>query len=569
MAFLPRLRVKQSVSPRCPTDADSLLAATQKELWPLFVQLRKVLNWAAQYVGLVQVDASQEPVPLTSAVKAGPGVTITETGTSPGKQLQFAADPAAITNIVNVTNISNVTAAQSGATLFLCQIPDALLRSDCLYYSVLGMGYGLQWDVDWTQIAGVSTYQANATGSMTVLLGYTAGLPAIPAGARFFVLNTSGRQERNGIYEVVTPMSLTGNAVIRRVADANTPSGLCHNMAVKIADIGNGTSAYLTLTTADPIVVDTTALTFSSSPTRTSSASTNLLTPSQTSVASTSTLSQTANAMLGGSNDVAFFADGTFITKAGTPDAATVPKGPWMVKALLNSGAGFEPANPPRCDFKFRVVHVDNSTDADFLTVSSPPISATTPTLYTFQGNLGADVTIVPTDRIEARMYAHSYGAAVNVVLTWQNATRDTRIITTLALGGFGSGVHDDLTGRDNPNAHAFVCSVTEAGGLVPTVTANTVVVTPSVSGVTISGISTAGLTTGVKLNLVFKLPVTIANQATEACPAGYAPFYTFNMGGTPQSPKIDQNDSRVEVQYFATELDLSPCFVLNSGPLS
>ena len=563
MSFLPRLRVEQSVSPRQPAE-DSLLVTVQKELWPLFIELRKVLNWAATYVGLVQVDASQEAVTLEEAAVAGTGVTITKIGTTPNKQLQFAANASEITNIVNVTNITE--SSTTGSTLFPCDIPDPLLRPDCTGYIAFGEGYG--WG-GWSAIDGLSTWQYDTLGTLNRYVN-TGDVPVV-AGERLFADSAGLATTHDGPYEVVNPGDGASYPVIRRVPDANTPTGLCHNMAVRVLDIGDGTSKYRTLSTADPIVVDTTALTFATNSTRTSTAAQHLLTPPQvgTSGADSDTLVMVTTADAGGANDVSMFPDKTFVTLAGTPGSATIPKGKWQAIARLGAGSGFNPATPPRVDFKFRVVHADMTTEADFLTISSPPISVATNSIYSAEAVLAADVTISPTDMTEMRAYAHSSGGAVNVVLIWQNAARDTRFITTLAMGGFGSGVHDDLSGRDNPNAHAFVCSVTEAGGLIPTVTAPTVVVTPSSSGATMSGISTAGLTTGVKLNLIFQLPCVIANQATEACPAGYAPFYTFNMMGTPQSPSIEQALGRVEVQYLATELSLSPCFVILAGPLS
>jgi hypothetical protein len=109
-------------------------------------------------------------------------------------------------------------------------------------------------------------------------------------------------------------------------------------------------------------------------------------------------------------------------------------------------------------DFKFRVKHVDNSTDADFLTCSSPPLTSATAAIYSFQGKLAVAVTLVPTDRIECRMYGHATGAATQIChIEWQNPSRDTRIVTTLSLGGFGGGgvsVHNDLTGRSEPDCH-------------------------------------------------------------------------------------------------------------------
>jgi hypothetical protein len=53
-------------------------------------------------------------------------------------------------------------------------------------------------------------------------------------------------------------------------------------------------------------------------------------------------------------------------------------------------------------------------------------------------------------------MYGHATGAATQVCyIEWQNPFRDTRIVTTLSLGGFsGGGVHNDLTGRSASDCH-------------------------------------------------------------------------------------------------------------------
>jgi hypothetical protein len=579
MSFLPIRKIEVPVSDRQP-DSGSLLIAVQKEVWPFLKQVRKVVNWAVDWLGLVAVDATDTPGTLEMKAQPGVGVTITKTGTPGTRTLVFAANASEITNIVNVTNITESTT--SGSTLFPCDIPDSLLRQACV-----GIMYeGAAWASIFTAIAGISTWRSVYAGPL-LIDGAGAMAPATVArdGDRLFVFEGTAH---DGIYEVVdcgihntdgsiwdgSGGSSSTKPVIRRAIDANVPASLCHNMAVQIVKrtvLATHNGDYFTLTTADPIVVDTTALTFTYSGTRTSGAGSFLLTPSQvgTSGADSLTFDAGVAASSGGGppNDVAFFADGSFVTLTGTPGGSTIPKGKWQAPCRLYVTSP-DLANPPRVDFKFRVKHVDNSVDADFLTISSPPITTSIPTLYTPEANLAADVTIAPTDRIEYRIFGHANGAITqDIHIVWQNASRDTRIITTLSMGGFGTGVHNDLTGRESPNAHAFVCSVSEAGGLIPTITAPTVVVTPSSSGATMNGISTTGLNTGVKLSLVFKLPCIIANQASPG--AGYAPFYTFNMMGTLQSPSIEQANGRVEVQYFATELSESPCFVINAGPLS
>lgn len=582
MALFKRYQPPQP-APTRPPNEDGLLNWILREAHPFLIQTQRWLSRCVSYMGKVGVDDTDYPGVAEDKLVATTGVTITKTGPAGDRQLVFGANATEITNIVNTTTIVN--APTTGATLFPCDIPDPLLRGDAVGLLPHGSGVGFGDGFTWFVIPGQSRWQAGMAGPLVPYGGTLQAQDGDLIFAWSSVPYGAYEPQSYGLYRVVdcgfhwvptpghpeTLMGQSTKAVIERASSANTPAGLCHGMTVHIVgrDAVEHNGDYFTLTTADPIVVDTTALTFTYSPTYTSGAVTNLLTPAQTAVADSLMWSSGVACSNGGyvANDVAFFVDGQFVTKAGTPGAATIPAGPWTVYAKLRVTSP-DLVTPPRVDFKFRVKHVDNSTDADFLTCSSPPLTSSVDAIYSFQGNLAAPATIVPTDRIEMRMFGHATGTTVqSIVLTWQNVTRDTRVVTTLALGGFGSGVHDDLTGRENPNAHAFVCSVTEAGGLLPAITANTVVVIPSASGATINGISTTGLTTGVKLNLVFKFPVTLANQASVG--AGYAPFLAFSMGGSLQSPEIDQNNGRVEVQYFASELSASPCFVINAGPLS
>jgi hypothetical protein len=447
-----RYEVKQPVSPRLPNDEKSLLEALKKELWPLFNQLRGVLNWSVRWLGLVQVDDNQTPVALADAVVAGTGVTITQIGTTPAEQLEFKANATEITNIVNTTTIVNAPAA--GATLHTALTWDPLLRAPCTGYSSLGAGYGLGW-FEWTQISGLSTWQRS---NANPLLRYVvAGNVPMVAGERFFI-NNSLVKERDGIYEVVTQGDgVSLSAVIRRTTDANTSVTLCHNMAVNVLDIGDGTSRYHTLSTADPIEVDTTELAWTIASTRTSTAGTFLLTPGQlASEHASSSDIYNSTSVKATDNDKLLAAPGDFVTKAGTPGISILPGGIWNFYALLHVTAANLTTPPVVYAFVY-LKHIDDSVTGPFIYSSSPPITATVPTLHSWQvsADAGSMPAILPTDRIEVRFFAHTTASSyIAVNLTWSDALHTTRIVCPFQTGGQATGIHNDQTGRSEPDCH-------------------------------------------------------------------------------------------------------------------
>ena len=448
MAFLPRLRVAQPVSPRQP-DKDSLLITTQKELWPFFQQVRKVLNWAAKYIGMVQVDASQEPAYAVDALVAGTGVTIAETGTTPNKKLQFSANPSEITTIVNTTIIE--TAAVTGATLYPAATPDPLLRPGVRALSAIGLGYGLNFTDDCVSIPGLYTWRRINTDPILAYVDGGAGNFAFSVGDRFAVLNAYGAfgapAKYNGIYELLTQGDgLLQAAVFRRTDDANTSATMGSGTTVQVSGVGVAFAGqYIQFTTATP-TLDTTEITYTIPYTYSAPSTTALLTNSQVALASTATADAGAAVTTSSPNDLPLMASGSWVTLARTPGASGIPAGKFSVQQLAYVTVP-DFVTPPRINWKLRVVHFDGSADADFLLLFSPPITATVPTLQTFEANLAAPVTISPTDRIEARAYAHATGTTtVDVRLIWNNAARDTRIITTLQVdsGGLGGPVDPD-----------------------------------------------------------------------------------------------------------------------------
>ena len=179
--------------------------------------------------------------------------------------------------------------APPGATpemfLYPSEAPDPLVRASVTCYSGFNFHPNPSQTYDengsfaggtihyWTQIAGVSTWQRNDPGALygssTADSGgesdSTMSYP-LQAGDRFLLSATEFAQYQ-WIYEVVDPGSPTTPAIIRRPADANTPTTVCNGAAVEIVGGGirNGFTAYgigtfTAITTSDPIAVDVTVL---------------------------------------------------------------------------------------------------------------------------------------------------------------------------------------------------------------------------------------------------------------------------------------------------------------------
>jgi len=102
MAAWSIFKVKQPVSDRQP-DKNSLLPWAQKEVHPLLQQLRRLLNWAMDFLGFVRVDATDTPGSLVDKlVVTGPGLTATVTGVEGDRKLMLAANIAGADPLFNI-----------------------------------------------------------------------------------------------------------------------------------------------------------------------------------------------------------------------------------------------------------------------------------------------------------------------------------------------------------------------------------------------------------------------------------------------------------------------------------
>lgn len=346
-----------------------------------------------------------------------------------------------------------------GAYLYPALVSNPLLRT--AVRGLIASG-GEIWTFGTTavQISGVSTWQESVTpGPLYLKDNSGSGTIRARDGDRVLGVVDGGTSTHAGIYEVVdcgihTPSggewpgsgpAVTTKAVIRRATDANTPAGLCHGMVVQVT--GGASFQYngdwFTLSTADPIVVDTTPIAFSHSGTAPAGDQHELLTGAQltTEGASSADADTVATASAGGDGYLL-----AFETLAGTPGASAIPAAPWTFEheaIWLDADLGGETV------LRWEVYKDVGGVPALLFTAESPPIHNTTPAPLAYQFD-GAPYAISPTDRLNAIGVVHTTSVTpVTLHLRYNSATRGTRIKTPFTFATPGTLDHQLLVDRD------------------------------------------------------------------------------------------------------------------------
>lgn len=469
MRFLPRVRVQLPVSPRQP-DEKGLLAWVQRELHPLLQQFRRVLNWCAEYCGLIGVTISDTPGTLETKALQGSGITITKTGAAgtilvPGHQaLVFSADvdtivqtiinnPTTVQIITNTITVVQQTPLVIESTLYPAKVNDPKLRTPVRALAAFGAGYGLPILVEFNPTGALYTWQRANTNP--VLAYIPAGNVPLAVGDRFVVANTetlgTGQSLYSGIYELLTQGDgASVYAVIRRTSDSNTPALLCTGMAVQITGVGMGGEGDYFKLTAGVTTVDVDAPTWtlgSYSPTE----AFELLTGPQLSsegANNVDTLTISATGIAGIDLTQPFAT--SFETIVGTPGIASFPAAltTFDVESITLSGCTGT-----------AVLQAGLYINGVTLIVlgTSQPLPNDTTTNFSFQAAPAAPVSMSPTDRISV-VYFLKYTSSlpVSVLLTYSSPSRRTRITVPfqMALTGGSTGRHQDLSGRELLNQH-------------------------------------------------------------------------------------------------------------------
>ena len=227
MSIFRRLKIAQPVSPRQP-DKDSLLIWAQREVVLTLQQLRKVLNWATDWLGYVAIDKTDTPGLLPDKLLVDATMTETIGGPEGARTLTLGANAAGIvteinndqtliTNItntilsdpVNVTNITQTivenpvnvtiineaqpTPATVASKLYSAEIPDPRDHGQCVcvFKAFYACG-GSLWD-GWTEVSP-GVMQKDVAGPISSLqFDGVEVIPPRPVGGRRSPTSSSGR----------------------------------------------------------------------------------------------------------------------------------------------------------------------------------------------------------------------------------------------------------------------------------------------------------------------------------------------------------------------------------------
>lgn len=254
MAFKKR-RLIQAISDRCPKDAESLLEATKKEIWPFLQQVRRLI-WDATGSGdsggdttvvvnegdTTVINTTINPSPFDDHLVKARTLDQTSVGGLSEKTKAGNRISLSVTNDSGVEKLLigaiDQPATVSGAYLRLAGVTDPNLRAPvrCLAASgiVTGQGGSLAIGLNfggWQQIGGAAGTWTWRRAYNGVLQGYSSFATITCAvGDRILVsqaFDFSGSPVISpyiGIYEVIDPGTTNTPPIIRRSADANTAS---------------------------------------------------------------------------------------------------------------------------------------------------------------------------------------------------------------------------------------------------------------------------------------------------------------------------------------------------------
>jgi len=110
MAIFRRYKIAQPVSDRQP-DKASLLIWAQREVVLVLKQLRRVVNWAVDWLGYVGIDLTDTPGLLPDKLKVDSTMTETVGGPEGSRTLTLGASAAGVVNLIteNTTEVTNLT----------------------------------------------------------------------------------------------------------------------------------------------------------------------------------------------------------------------------------------------------------------------------------------------------------------------------------------------------------------------------------------------------------------------------------------------------------------------------
>ena len=448
-----------------------------------------------------------------------------------------------------------------GGKLYTANIADAFQRPsvDCLFRAAGGcVPYLFQ---GFTQIA-TGVWRKDNTDPMADTCDTDGVTPFV--GMRVLAWSgalTDDDRAMSGPYVVdniggivedpITHVFSYNHAQLHRAPDADSSAEVYHGLyqAVLGGTVYEGMT--LQLSTADPIELNVTPLTWAIVSPPTPAPTKELLTAAQLSLATPTIV--TASAEVG--------------TSTGEQDLVTCTEH----DAVL--GGAVIPGDQP---FRFHVrawVVVDDpeatttvrcylrGTNGSFVLVATTQaLHNTTAGDFVAVGTWGSDYPLDIGEKLEVVFRAVSNSAtSVRVDLTYNDAPHSTFIEIPMAIGYAGTTEHDRLTpaSRALPDQHPMsaitpgwlqtpTTGVTVAGGLLPLASARPSPVTSNTVDVSgtgpLVGVETTGKNYGDALELFFLVDMTITNQGTPGT-SGYAgiAFGTMGLGSPPQDVAMKQ----------------------------
>jgi hypothetical protein len=450
------------------------------------------------------------------------------------------------------------SAAVEGAFLYTVRLPDPLVRLPVrALCAASGGGYGLTLDYGWTQLPGAFTWLYNLSYPLKAYVDGVGGDFAFDVGDRFYAANDGGSQSKySGIYEVLSQANgSSGQTIIRRTSDANTPAALCAGMAVQITGSGVYHSGDYVVLDNTATVVDDTALTFTIG-SYSEAYTYDLLTSAQLATEQAPTDTCLSHAVgITSSEPAGVDMTPDFGTLPGTPGLDVIPAGPFSVRVKYRRHSDAD--DTTQFELQLFQKHVGVAKEAaPFLSLWSPPLHDVVDTVIEWQGILAAALNVIPSDEIVATMRLHSDSAdGVDVYWTWQNVERSTRVGTTWQnpVSGGGTNWHPDQLGRDQPNQHPadaigpgrlhrnMGVATFDTHLVTMPDDANQAEVTVGVS-LTIDGICKTGWTHGDSIALFVTNgtpanPVRLFSDTDMAAHPTFAPMMLESIAGTPASP--------------------------------
>jgi hypothetical protein len=401
--------------------------------------------------------------------------------------------------------------AVEGSYLFPSHKTDPLLRPTAR--AMLPHGEAI---LEFTQISGVSTWQfVGAAGQLYGMDSSYNNTITFVDGDLCFIYNPIpyGTDAIHfGLYEVLdcglhwvptpghpeTPMQVLTQPVIRRHPTCNTPDGLCNGMFFQVEAGAYYENEYFTLTTEDPIVVDTTELAFTHSASKTFDNRQLLLTAQQLVTLEPDGGDIYSTATVGTGTFPLSVAN--FDTPQGSPGISSIPAGLWTWEVEWAQVSVF----PSTGEIKLQCVIQEWTVDVDglpdtlvetIITGTSAPITNTTAgPIASFQANLAAAYTFNPLNVIVA-IYSvvNSSTETITLTIRYSSDTRGTRIKVPFTFAVSGTLDHSVLSNRNLPNQHQLL-SLEPVGMLLgslssgPTTDANGCATLPDGNACLISG---------------------------------------------------------------------------------